>query len=490
MFSILSLPPSSLSASGVQAGTYGSSTACPVITVNDRGQVTNATTAALASSTPTLMAMLEFTFTSASATSAGTVGTSGTVPFNTVPANDINLSLSNNQFRLEPGTYVIDTTIFLVGCTRARILLFNATDNAVVKHGTTASSTDADCCACRLAHRFTITQPKSFEIDVQTNSATAALGYNANFTTQPESFAQVMITSVLTSITPTVTQVNFYAYSTAGSYSATGKLPFDLTLQNIGVGYDPTTYVFTAPYGGAYYLYFTLFVLQGTQTQDSRASMYWQSGSTTTLVTHVHAGNDYTSLSGSATLVLNAGDTVWVENESTSAMTLVLQQGHSYFGGYFIGVQNVLATSTSSTTAYALLALSSTPASYPSGTTTLAWTLVTGSGITLESSTNFRIANAGVYKFEMSLNSDHSTTGACLVTLESSVNGTSWTTVNNYDTNPGAWNGDMTLPFHGMAVVTANQLWRLRLNNSTNGATTWSSGTSPRYSRCMIYRVA
>ena len=134
---------------------------------------------------------------------------------------------------------------------------------------------------------------------------------------------------------------------------------------------------------------------------------------------------------------------------------------------------------------FALLGLS-TP-TYATGTNSLAWSLVSGNGITLESSTNLRIANAGTYKFEMALNSDHTNTGGCFVTLES-FNGTTWSIVQNYDTDPGTWNDNLTLPFIGMVQCTSNQLWRLRINNSTNATTTW--GTGQRYSRCMIYKVA
>jgi len=65
--------------SGVTAGTYGSSSLVPVVTVDAKGRVTSATTAAIASSAPTTAQVL-------TATAGGGVGEVGTYAFLSVPS--------------------------------------------------------------------------------------------------------------------------------------------------------------------------------------------------------------------------------------------------------------------------------------------------------------------------------------------------------------------------------------------------------------------
>ena len=334
----------SLRDTGVSAGTYGSTTACPVITVNAKGQITNMSTSPISSGTSTVLRIALLEYTMASGTPAA-LGTTGTIPLNTVAINDLSVALSNNQFTLPMGTYIMDTTVCLVNANRTRLLLRNVTDNAVLKWGTTTFSTDADVNLARLTHRFTLTTTKTLRLDFEADSASATVGLRSGFTTNSsqDTYLQVLIYGVTDTSSSVPVQVAFYAYSSANRDTTTsGKLPFDTALQNVGNAYDTSSYTFTAPYQGAYYMYFTLFVNQAGFTVDARATMWWKSGPTTTMVTHVHARDDCTTISGSAVLVMTAGDTVWIEN---SNMQVYMALGHSYFGGYFVSIQNVLKES-------------------------------------------------------------------------------------------------------------------------------------------------
>lgn len=310
------------------------------------------------SSTSTVGTSLRITILEcrSTATQPVVLGRTSAVPLNSLLAseNEANVTLDSatGQFTVPSGTYLIDAATGLSAAARARVLLRDMTTagQPVVKYGTTVAAV-LDGSISRLLSRVRFAKTTTLRLEVQSDSDTTILSYVGGFTGDAtgESFAQVLVYGVADALLTQATQVAFYAYYTppAGSQanatttSAGGVIPFNTTLQNTGSGFSTSTYTFVAPYGGAYYLYFLLFVFQSALTQDARASLYWRSGSTTTLVAHVHAGNDYTSLASSVVLVLAVGDQVFLTNEAASPLTLDLRQGHSYFGGYYIGMQSV-----------------------------------------------------------------------------------------------------------------------------------------------------
>ena len=128
-------------------------------------------------------------------------------------------------------------------------------------------------------------------------------------------------------------QVSFKASrSTNYTLNTSIVLPFDNVIFNNGGGYDNTTYTFTAPVTGIYFLYSQFFTnLNGNYIIDfylNGASFYRTerngsgSGSTTTVP-------------GSFTTHLNSGDEVYLKRIVGSAK--LFQHPYSSFGGHLLG---------------------------------------------------------------------------------------------------------------------------------------------------------
>ena len=114
------------------------------------------------------------------------------------------VSLSNNQFTLQAGTYYINWASTFFEVDRCQSRLYNVTDSLVVKHSQNAFSQNSDAHSMIQPEgdvRFTITSAKTYKIQVyidnQAVSSNAELGVagstHSNNAGSEELFARVLI---------------------------------------------------------------------------------------------------------------------------------------------------------------------------------------------------------------------------------------------------------------------------------------------------------
>lgn len=179
-------------------GSFGSSTAIPVITVNGKGLITAVSTAAPS----TDLGVLHVQDQKAASTDGGTF-TSGawqTRVLNTAVVNTItSASLSSNQISLPAGTYDIFASAPALQVNRHQTRLQNITDGSTILLGTTdhsrnTSATDGNSTSA-LRGRFTIAGTKTIELQhrCETTVATAGFGSGSGNSWGTTVFADVLI---------------------------------------------------------------------------------------------------------------------------------------------------------------------------------------------------------------------------------------------------------------------------------------------------------
>lgn len=118
---------------------------------------------------------------------SGTAGGNATAgawtkyPLNTIFQNDLGISaISSNQFVLPAGTYICNSSlIFLAtGSQNSKIRLFNVTDSTTTLNSVDSYSNGTFNCHLQEGVKFTITAPKTFEIDyyIAAHVSTSDLG--------------------------------------------------------------------------------------------------------------------------------------------------------------------------------------------------------------------------------------------------------------------------------------------------------------------------
>lgn len=136
--------------------------------------------------------------------SAGGTATSGsylTRVLNTVEGDQSFVSLSSNQFTLQPGTYNVEAAAPFYDSNSSKIKIRNITDSSDVVLGSTTFSgisSDNAMVESTLFGTFSISSTKTFELQyrVQTTRATDGLGIASSFG-DSEVYAQVKLTKVL-----------------------------------------------------------------------------------------------------------------------------------------------------------------------------------------------------------------------------------------------------------------------------------------------------
>lgn len=131
--------------------------------------------------------------------SSGTGGgalTSGawrTRPLNTIVTDTSNIcTLASNQFTLPAGTYAISAKAPGANVNNHHTRLQNITDGTTTLNGTSAYSASAQTDSWVIG-RFTITSPKTFELQhqCQTTNGTNGMGSGSGFTSTGEVYASV-----------------------------------------------------------------------------------------------------------------------------------------------------------------------------------------------------------------------------------------------------------------------------------------------------------
>lgn len=140
--------------------------------------------------------------------------------------------------------------------------------------------------------------------------------------------------------------------------------------------------------------------------------------------------------------------------------------------------------------AYAVFGLSTS--AYGAGQSDLVWLQPAAQynyNITLDAGgVAINFARAGMYSITAKINSDHSNTGECILSVFLNNSGT-WSVIQSESLQPtGSWNGSTEVYGHFMIYATAGQQCKIVLTNNTGQMTYWSYG-SAAWSRCMIYRV-
>jgi hypothetical protein len=139
-------------------------------------------------------------------------------------------------------------------------------------------------------------------------------------------------------------QIHFRAHRGGSIYNTNARvrLPYNLIYDNVGGGYNNTTYTFTVPVAGTYYFYFTMysefssnFVADLCVNNNNNIIERVEKGSTTNL--------SLTKFAGQATQHCNIGDQVYVYN-LVGTVGLRHQSGGNLndlqvccFGGFLIG---------------------------------------------------------------------------------------------------------------------------------------------------------
>ncbi len=130
-------------------------------------------------------------------------------------------------------------------------------------------------------------------------------------------------------------QVRFKASRTASTTTNTNvTLPFNKTLENVGGGYNNTTYTFTAPITGTYYFYAQVFT-----SGDNKFRADFYTGST--LVQRISregpgdGSGGPTSFTGSFHYTLNQGQTMYMKR--ADGIVNLPVDPYCAFGGYLLG---------------------------------------------------------------------------------------------------------------------------------------------------------
>jgi hypothetical protein len=141
-------------------------------------------------------------------------------------------------------------------------------------------------------------------------------------------------------------QTGFGAHGTNGNWSVpTGGaiVPYDTAIYNTGSNYNASTYTFTAPVAGKYFVSFSALIYPNSIPSTQYITMYASVNGATSYsgaipMARMSFKENQTTMGSYGVLNLSANDTVAIRADATTTgLTLYLSSGHASFFVYFLG---------------------------------------------------------------------------------------------------------------------------------------------------------
>jgi hypothetical protein len=141
----------------------------------------------------------------------------------------------------------------------------------------------------------TLTAGSGITIDASTNVISSTGGGGTTIDSTTDLSCNTLTTTGDVSIGGAITspnQIGVLAFSKSGSAisgSGVTKLPYEQTQYNIGGHYDTSTYVFTCPLAGRYYMYASYYTILD---QGGTVDLILDDGTTTRMISRSQEGNN------------------------------------------------------------------------------------------------------------------------------------------------------------------------------------------------------
>ncbi len=140
-------------------------------------------------------------------------------------------------------------------------------------------------------------------------------------------------------------QPSFAVYGTSTNFAVdtnTYDVPFNTATFNVGSFFNTSTYTFTAPVAGKYYVSFA-FLIYPNSIPSTHYITGWISKNGSSYLNSLPMGRmsfkeNQTTMGADGIVDLAAGDTIKVQVQgSTSGLSIYVNTGHAHFSGYLLG---------------------------------------------------------------------------------------------------------------------------------------------------------